>query len=75
MSAICLTKSIRYGIIRNPKKYSLMTEKTGNTMKEFEDDFLCGMKRTELSERLGVPVTKSGCDGYELVDALLGVKY
>lgn len=46
-----------------------------NMFREEEDDFLCGMKRSELSARLGVPVIKTGHDGYELVDALLGVKY
>jgi NifB/MoaA-like Fe-S oxidoreductase len=46
-----------------------------NMLRAEDDDFLCGMKRCELSERLGVPVTKAGCDGYELVDALLGIRY
>ena len=46
-----------------------------NMLRAEEDDFLCGMTRLELSERLGVPVIKAGHDGYELVDAILGVKY
>ena len=46
-----------------------------NTLRAEEDDFLCGMTREELSTRLSVPVTAAGCDGYELVDALLGVQY
>jgi putative radical SAM enzyme (TIGR03279 family) len=46
-----------------------------NMFREAEDDFLCGMKRSELSERLGVPVIKTGYDGYELVDSLLGIQY
>ena len=46
-----------------------------NMLRAEDDDFLCGMKRNELSERLGVPVTKAGCDGYELVDAMLGIRY
>ena len=40
-----------------------------------EDDFLCGMTRSELSEKLSVTVTRAGCDGYELIDAMLGVQY
>ena len=43
--------------------------------REAEDDFLCGMTRRELSEKLGVPVIKTGYDGYELVDAMLGIQY
>lgn len=46
-----------------------------NMFREAEDDFLCGMTRRELSEKLGVPVTKTGYDGYELVDAILGIQY
>ena len=46
-----------------------------NTLRAEDDDFLCGMTREELSSKLSVPVTAEGCDGYELVDALLGVKY
>ena len=46
-----------------------------NMLRAEEDDFLCGMTRLELSERLGVPVIKAGHDGYELVDAIIGVKY
>lgn len=46
-----------------------------NMLRAEEDDFLCGMTRRELSERLSVPITKSGHDGFELVDAILGVKY
>ena len=45
-----------------------------NTLRAEDDDFLCGMTREELSTKLSVPVTAEGCDGYELVDALLGIK-
>ncbi len=39
-----------------------------------EDDFLCGMTRTQLSESLGVPVlTTPASDGYEFLYTLLGL--
>ena len=43
-----------------------------NSLRHGEDVFLCGMTVGEMSERLGVPVTPSGSDGYELVEAILG---
>ncbi len=43
-----------------------------NSLRHGEDVFLCGMTVGELSERLGVPVRTSGCDGYEFVEAILG---
>jgi NifB/MoaA-like Fe-S oxidoreductase len=46
-----------------------------NMLRAEEDDFLCGMTRSELSDKLSVEVTKAGHDGYELVDAILGVRY
>ena len=38
-----------------------------------EDDFLCGMTRLELSDKLGVKVTAVGNDGYAFAEALIGV--
>ena len=43
-----------------------------NALRHGEDVFLCGMTVGEMSDRLGVPVTPSGSDGYELVEAILG---
>ncbi len=43
-----------------------------NALRSGEDVFLCGMTVYELSEKLGVPVRTSGCDGYEFVEAILG---
>ena len=38
-----------------------------------EDDFLCGMTRLELSDKLGVKVSAVGNDGYAFAEMLLGV--
>lgn len=38
-----------------------------------EDDFLCGMTRLELSDKLGVKVSAVGNDGYAFAETLLGV--
>ena len=35
-------------------------------------DFLCGMKLSELSEKLGVKIRLSDNDGYDFLDAVLG---
>jgi hypothetical protein len=35
-------------------------------------DFLCGMKLTELSEKLGVRIRLCDNDGYDFLDAVLG---
>ena len=43
-----------------------------NCLRHGEDVFLCGMTVGELSELLGVQVTPSGSDGYELVESILG---
>ena len=48
---------------------------SSSMLRRDDDDFLCGMTRSELSARLSVPIVATGCDGYELVDAMLGVKY
>ena len=42
-----------------------------NCLRHGEEVFLCGMSVSELSERLGVPVSTSGADGYELVESIL----
>lgn len=44
-----------------------------NALRYPEEDFLCGMKLSELSEALALPVRPSGADGFEFLDALLGV--
>jgi NifB/MoaA-like Fe-S oxidoreductase len=38
-----------------------------------EDDFLCGMTRLELSDKLGVRVRAVGNDGYAFAEALIGI--
>ena len=43
-----------------------------NALRQGEDTFLCDMTVSELSEKLGVPVTPSGDDGYELCLKILG---
>ena len=43
-----------------------------NALRHGEDVFLCGMTVSELSDKLGVKVTPSGADGYELAEAILG---
>ncbi len=43
-----------------------------NCLRHGEDVFLCGMTVSEMSDRLGIPVRPSGCDGYELCEAVLG---
>ena len=43
-----------------------------NALRHGEDVFLCGMTVGELSEKLGVKVTPSGADGYELAETILG---
>lgn len=42
-----------------------------NALRSGESVFLCGMTVSELSTKLGVKVTPSGGDGYELVEAIL----
>ena len=44
-----------------------------NALRQGEDSFLCDMTLGELSEKLRVPIEKSGEDGYELCSMLLGV--
>ena len=43
-----------------------------NCLRHGEDVFLCGMTVSELSAKIGVPVKSTGCDGYELCEAILG---
>ena len=42
-----------------------------NALRKEDDDFLCGMKRRELSRALSVKVTTAPSDGYEFLRALL----
>ena len=39
-----------------------------------DDDFLCGMTRAELAEKLGVKVTPAPQDGYEFLELLSGCR-
>ena len=39
-----------------------------------EDDFLCGMTRRELAEKLGVKVTPAPQDGYEFLELVTGCR-
>jgi len=43
-----------------------------NALRYPEEDFLCGMKLSSLSEALGVKASPSGFDGYAFFDALFG---
>ena len=44
-----------------------------NSLRYPEEDFLCGMTRLELEERLGVPVRISSEDVYENIRRILGI--
>ena len=44
-----------------------------NALRYPEEDFLCGMKLTELSEKLGVKASGAGDDGFEFLEAVCGV--
>ena len=44
-----------------------------NALRYPEQDFLCGMRLSELSLRLGVKVSAGGGDGYKLVRMILGL--
>ncbi len=44
-----------------------------NALRAEDDDFLCGMKRAELADKLGVKVTPVGSDGYAFAEAVLGI--
>ena len=44
-----------------------------NALRYPEEDFLCGMKLTELSEKLGVKVSYTGEDGFDFLEAVTGV--
>ena len=46
---------------------------SSSTLRADGDLFLCGMTPDELSVRLGVKLTFTGCDGGELLDAILGI--
>ena len=39
-----------------------------------DDDFLCGMTRAELAEKLGVKITPAPQDGYEFLELLSGCR-
>ena len=39
-----------------------------------EDDFLCGMTRRELAEKLGVKITPAPQDGYEFLELVTGCR-
>ena len=39
-----------------------------------DDDFLCGMKRLELEEKLGVKTTPASSDGYEFLELVTGYR-
>ncbi len=44
----------------------------GNALRYPEEDFLCGMKLSELSKKLGVKVCYASDSGFEFFDALFG---
>ena len=39
-----------------------------------EDDFLCGMTKRELAEKLGVKITPAPQDGYEFLELVTGCR-
>ena len=43
-----------------------------NCLRQGEDVFLCGMTLKELSEKLGVRIRVTECEGFDFVDAVLG---
>ena len=45
-----------------------------NALRAGEDVFLCGMTLNELSDKLCVEVYPTGSDGYEFLDAILGIE-
>ncbi len=45
----------------------------GNALRYPEEDFLCGMKLSELSEKLGVKATPAGDGGFSFLEAVTGV--
>ena len=45
-----------------------------NALRYPEEDFLCGMKLSELSEKLGVKVSAAGDGGFEFLEAVTGVR-
>lgn len=44
-----------------------------NALRYPEMDFLCGMKLSELSDKLSVKVSTAGQDGFEFLEALFGI--
>lgn len=45
-----------------------------NCLRHGEDVFLCGMTLPQLTDKLGVKVTPCGTDGFDFIDAILGVE-
>ena len=45
-----------------------------SALRQGDDDFLCGMKRSELEEKLGVKTTPASADGYEFLELLTGYR-
>ena len=45
-----------------------------SALRQGDDDFLCGMKRLELEEKLGVKTTPASADGYEFLELLTGYR-
>ena len=43
-----------------------------SALRQGEDDFLCGMKLSELEEKLGVKTTPISADGYEFLQCVCG---
>ena len=43
-----------------------------SALRQGEDDFLCGMKLSELEEKLGVKTTPLSSDGYEFLQSVCG---
>lgn len=44
-----------------------------NCLRYGEEIFLCGMTVAELSEKLSVPIRACGSDGFDFIDAVMGV--
>ena len=45
-----------------------------SALRQGDDDFLCGMKRLELEEKLGVKTTPASSDGYEFLELVTGCR-
>lgn len=70
VSGLLTGKDIREGLKDKPLGEALLIPR--NSLRAEGDLFLCGMSKDELSGALGVPVYAVGCDGADILHAILG---